>query len=161
MEEETRKTYRCTFTGHRPEKLRRSKRSVRKELKKAIHQAIEDGYLTFISGMARGVDIWAAQLVLEERKKNKELHLICAIPFQNFEKSWKYSWQRQYRKILAEADYIKYISDYYTGAEIFMRRNRWMIDHCSRLIAVFDGIDGGTKNTMLCAKDKGVEVWII
>lgn len=32
-----------------------------------IRKAIDDGFVTFISGMARGVDIWAAEIVLRLR----------------------------------------------------------------------------------------------
>ena len=60
----------CCFTGHRPEKLSVNTEFVKEQLKKAIKGAIADGYKIFISGMARGVDIWAAELVLEERNKN-------------------------------------------------------------------------------------------
>ena len=56
--------HRCCFTGHRPEKLRRSGQDIRIELESEIRKAIQDGYITFISGMARGVDIWAAEIVL-------------------------------------------------------------------------------------------------
>ena len=35
-----------------------------KDLEAAILQAVDDGFVTFISGMARGVDIWAAEIVL-------------------------------------------------------------------------------------------------
>lgn len=33
-------------------------------LETAIQAAINDGFVTFISGMARGVDIWAAGIVV-------------------------------------------------------------------------------------------------
>ena len=56
---------RVCFTGHRPEKLNISERKVKELLKTAIIDAINDGYITFISGMARGIDIWSAEIVLE------------------------------------------------------------------------------------------------
>lgn len=67
--EEPKRLHRCCFTGHRPEKLGIPEKQVKEKLRKAIRQAIEDGFTTFISGMARGVDMWAAEIVLEERKK--------------------------------------------------------------------------------------------
>lgn len=48
------------FTGHRPEKLTASKDAVIHTLENAIEQAYQDGYRIFISGMARGVALWAA-----------------------------------------------------------------------------------------------------
>ena len=58
-EEELRK-HRCCFTGHRPEKLKTPVFIVKLKLANEIKQAIKDGYVTFISGMSRGVDLWAA-----------------------------------------------------------------------------------------------------
>lgn len=48
------------FTGHRPEKLLSSEEVVKEELEQAIRQTITDGFTVFLSGMARGVDLWAA-----------------------------------------------------------------------------------------------------
>lgn len=48
--------HRCCFTGHRPEKLRRSEKEVRVDLECEIRKAVQDGLNVFITGMARGVD---------------------------------------------------------------------------------------------------------
>lgn len=84
METEKR-LHRCCFTGHRPEKLSLYENEVKPLLEKAIDNAIADGYVTFITGMAKGTDIWAAEIVLEKKKHNTALHLICAIPHPGFE----------------------------------------------------------------------------
>lgn len=49
---------RVCFTGHRPEKLNKSEAEIVASLEREIRAAITDGFQTFISGMARGVDIW-------------------------------------------------------------------------------------------------------
>lgn len=71
MENEKR-LHRCCFTGHRPEKLSLSENEVKHLLEKAIDNAIADGYVTFITGMAKGTDIWAAEIVLEKKKRNDD-----------------------------------------------------------------------------------------
>ena len=86
MEYNNKRLHRCFFTGHRPEKLSCSESEVKPLLGKAIDIAIQNGFTTFITGMAPGVDIWAAELVLEKRKNNPLLHLICAVPHPGFEK---------------------------------------------------------------------------
>ena len=63
----------CCFTGHRPEKLHLPEPETKRLLKKAIMQAVMDGYTVFLSGMARGIDIWAAETVLELKKENDKL----------------------------------------------------------------------------------------
>lgn len=87
MTEAEMRTHRVCFTGHRPEKLNQPEKVVIAELEKAIRQAVADGFTTFISGMARGVDIWAAETVLRLRSDGAPIRLICASPFEGFERS--------------------------------------------------------------------------
>ena len=150
--------HRCCFTGHRPEKLRRSEREIRIELENEIRRAIQDGYITFITGMARGVDIWAAEIVLQFKREGYPMHLICACPFPGFEDSWSVEWQSRYRTVLERADLVRYISPRY-GRTCFQKRNEWMVNHSSRVIVVFNGQPSGTKNTINYAVSQRVDVF--
>ena len=133
------------FTGHRPEKLTRGEKVIKKELKIHVRQTITDGFHIYISGMARGVDIWAAQIVLKLRSEGHPVKLMCACPYDGFEKGWSQEWQKQYRDILASADFIKYICERYSRS-CFQVRNEWMVNHSAKIIAVFNGEKSGTKN---------------
>ena len=149
--------HRCCFTGHRPEKLNTSEKEVKAALRRQIDQAVHDGFKVFITGMARGVDLWAAEIVLDLRKRHKEIRLICAIPHDGFEARWSPSWQELYRYVLAEADLTRVISKgYHTG--VYQVRNEWMVNHSARVIAVFNGQPSGTKNTIDYACRQGVPV---
>lgn len=151
MNEEEKRAHRCCFTGHRPEKLHADERIICAALDQAIDAAIADGYTTFISGMARGVDIWAAELVLLKRQHNPTLHLICACPHPGFELRWPAEWITRYRRILDAADLIRYISPAFSMAA-YQRRNEWMVDHSALVIAVYNGEPGGTRNTIEFAR---------
>ena len=152
--------HRCCFTGHRPEKLKRNERDIKAALREQIDHAVDDGLTVFITGMARGVDLWAAEIVLDLRKRNKEIRLICAIPHDGFEARWSPSWQELYRYVLAEADLTRVISKgYHTG--VYQVRNEWMVNHSTRVIAVFNGQPSGTKNTIDYAYRQGVPVVLI
>ena len=59
----------CCFTGHTPKKLKGTEEYIRECLLLQVTQAMEDGYDTFITVMARGVDLWAAEVVLNIKKK--------------------------------------------------------------------------------------------
>lgn len=159
MSEEQKRRYRCCFTGHRPEKLNCNEAAIKVKLSHAIDKAIQDGFVTFISGMARGVDIWAAELLLERRAATPSLHLICALPYSGFEQRWSPQWQTRYQAILQHADLIKTICPLYSMAA-FQQRNEWMVDHSSRLIAIYNGSPGGTRNTIEYAKRKKLEIAI-
>lgn len=148
---------RVCFTGHRPEKLNADEETVKPLLEREIRRAVDDGMTVFISGMARGVDIWAAETVLRLRDEGCPVRLICACPFDGSERYWSAAWQERYRKILAAADHVRMICAAYTPA-CFHLRNRWMVDHSARVIAVFDGGSGGTKNTIDYARRTGVPV---
>ncbi len=155
--EEELKLHRCAFTGHRPEKLLGSEGDVIRELRKAIEAAIEDGYTTFISGGSRGVDLWAADIVIEMRRYNKNLKLILAIPFEGFEERWPPDWIKHYKLVRKQADWVQVIAPGYS-ADVYQTRNMWMVRRSSRLIAVWNGSPSGTKNTMDYAVSRGVPV---
>ena len=93
MSEAEKRKHRLCFTGHRPEKLHCGEATVCAILEGSIDAAIADGFVTFITGMARGVDIWAAEIVLARKATNPEIRLICALPHPDFEKRWSAYWQ--------------------------------------------------------------------
>ena len=120
----------CCFTGHRPEKLNIPRETAKNLLETAIEDAFSDGFTEYITGMARGIDIWAAEIVLELKKEFPHVRLICAIPFEGFERGWEKAWKEKYTRILHEADEIHYISKKYSR-EVFQKRNEWMVEHAS------------------------------
>ena len=156
MENEKR-LHRCCFTGHRPEKLSLSEAEVKSLSEKAINTAIENGFTTFITCMAPGVDIWAAEIVLEKRKHNTSLYLICAMPHPGFEKRKSKYEEDRCQNIIDNADYTQTICDRYFRA-CYQRRNEFMVDHSNLVIAVWNGEKSGTKNTIDYAKRKGVKL---
>ena len=42
-----------------------------------------------------------------------------------------------------------------------LRRNRYLVDHSARIIAVYDGMLGGTMYTLTYAMRQGLEVTIL
>ena len=157
MNQEELRLHRCCFTGHRPDKMELSEKEVKPLLKKAIEEAILKGYVTFITGMAMGTDIWAAEIVLEQKKKNKDLHLICALPHPDFESRRSSVEKMRFNRIIKNADLVKEINDrYFAGC--YQVRNKWMVDKSNLVIAVFSGQKSGTKNTIDYAKRKGIKI---
>ena len=157
MTEAEKRLHRCCFTGHRPEKLNQPEHLVKISLENAIHNAIADGFTTYISGMARGVDVWASEIILRLRSEGYPIRLICASPYQGFEKNWSPDWQERYNAILREADLVRYISSGYCRA-CFQERNEWMVNHSARVIAAYNGRAGGTRNTIDYAHKVNVPV---
>ena len=156
MTKAEKRTRRVCFTGHRPEKLTRSERQVIADLEEAIENAIADGFNVFISGLAPGVDIWAAEIVLRLRDKGADIKLICASHFEDFEKRWP-NLSGRYNDIMTHADLTHFICQGNVRG-VHQIRNVWMMDHSARVIAVFNGEKSGTKNTIDYAERKSIPV---
>ena len=156
------RSQRCCFTGHRPQILRRSEEDIRVDLENSILEAAREGCTTFISGMSYGVDIWAAEIVvrMQEQFPEMHLHLIAAIPYPGFDERWEEAWRARYRTLLSRAEYVKVMAPSYTKAA-YQKRNEWMVDHSSRVIAVFNGQPGGTGNTIRYARKNRVPVRLL
>lgn len=147
----------CCFTGHRLYKLHADEETIKNRLNAAIDQAIANGFTTFITGMAQGTDIWAAEIVLSKRRRCPQLKLVCALPHPDFEKRWNKEWRDRYKAILDHADYEQTVCSFYAKTA-YQQRNMWMVDHSSLLIAVFNGEPGGTLNTIEYARHKHVDI---
>lgn len=151
---------RCAFTGHRPEKIIGYEGRIIVELRKEILNAISDGYRVFLTGMSKGVDLWAADIVIELRRYNKDLKLMCVIPFEGMEDNWPVDWKKHYNMVLKRADWVQVLSDRYSQ-DVYQRRNQWLVTHSSRLIAVFNGEPSGTGNTIRYAQEQGIPIHMI
>lgn len=152
--------HRCCFTGHRMQKLIRPEEAIRRDLENAIRMAIAGGYTTFITGMAYGVDIIAGEVVLSLKKQYLGLKLIAVVPFQGVEARWEKQWINRFYSLLHQADLVKTICDSY-NPNAYRLRNKWMVDHSNRVIAVFNGKPSGTKNVIEYALKKAVPIEIL
>lgn len=160
MRESELRKHRCCFTGHRPEKLTIPERQLAMLLETEIRRAIDSGHTTFISGMAKGTDIVAAEIVLYLRAQDPRLKLICALPHPGFGQHWLGGWTERFQQVLAWADLERTICPAFSRAS-YQARNEWMVHHSDMVIAVFNGEPGGTKNTLEFAKRNGVPCVII
>lgn len=150
----------CTFTGHRPERLQLPEEQVKEWLAEQIERAADEGYTDFISGMQRGVDLWAAEAVLKLINKDRQIRLIAACAFRGMEENWEMDWQERYYHVLSQSYLVYYISDT-PGREAYFARNHWMVDRASRLIAVYSGAPSGTKETIEYARKMKRDIVLI
>lgn len=139
----------CCFTGNRPEKLHISESEAKSLLFDAIESAIKQGFTTFITGMAEGVDTWSGEIVLSFKEHNPDIKLVCALPYPDFSKKSSH--------ILKKADCVFHIKDKYSPFA-FRARNEWMVDHSSLVIALSSGKKGGTENTIQYSEKTGKKI---
>ena len=158
----------CCFTGHRPDKLpwgedESDPRCLR--LKRSLAQAVEDAYVSgvrhFICGMARGIDLYCAEAVLALREAETAVLLECARPCETQADSWPEAERARYQSILEQCNLETLVQHSYDRF-CMIRRNRYMVDRSSLLIAVYNGVPkGGTFQTLAYAMKKGLSVHTI
>ena len=156
MTEQEKRLHRCCFAGHRPKSILLSETTAKDWLRYQIQQAIAANYTTFITGMGMGVDIWAAQIVIELRAANSDLHLIAVEPYPSFSAKWSEEWRSAYQEVISKADLVKCISQGYAPDAINNRLYR-IVDHSSRLIAIYNGTKGYTGSFVDYAQTQGLE----
>ena len=152
--------HRCCFTGHRPEKLSIPENRLAPLLEDEIRKAIGNGFTTYITGMAKGTDLVAGEIVLRLREQDDRLKLICALPHPGFGLHWGGGWTERFQRVQAAADLARCVCPGFSYAS-YQIRNEWMVRHSSLVIAVFNGEAGGTKNTLDYAKRQGVPCIVI
>ena len=158
------KTVTCAFTGHRENKLpwrgrEDDPRCLR--LKQMIFDAVEavyqGGVRHYICGMAHGCDFYFAEAVLTLRGEHPEVTLEAAIPCEGQSARWTAAQRRRYDRIAAECDFFTVIQQEYSP-DCMLRRNRYMVDAASVLIAAYNGSPGGTRSTLLYAMRQGLQI---
>ena len=146
------------LTGHRPKSLpwgydesSESCLKFKEEVRKVFVGAIEYGITTFLTGMAEGFDMIAAEILLELRKKHN-IKVIAVVPCAKQELKWKPEQQKRYKNILKKCDDVILLYDHYTLA-CMNERNKFMVKHSSVCIACWNGKPSGTGNTVRFAKE--------
>lgn len=153
------------FTGHRPQSIpylwdEGSELSLRlkDELRNMIIDLIDNhGVSHFISGMALGVDMIAAEIVLELKKKYPNITLECAIPCETQARKWTEKYRDRYFSIIEMSDKETLLQTHYT-ADCMHKRNKYMVDNSDYVIAVWNGSSSGTGKTVLYAKENNKQI---
>ena len=154
----------CCFTGHRPSKLPWGYREDDLrclDLKMDIVQALVDlykkGYRSFYCGMAEGCDLYFAESVLMLRQVHGDAELHAALPCRTQADRWSAGQQCRYRAILEQCNSVTVLQESYSPG-CMMARNRFMVNRSTVLLACYNGEAGGTRNTILYAKEQGLKI---
>ena len=141
------------ITGHRPNKLGNDY-DLTSPLLLSIKDEIREIVLTnntkfMMSGMALGIDTLFAELALELK-----IPLIAAIPCTSQPNKWPRKSQERYFNIVSKAYNVINVSGNHDYKASYMDlRNRYMVDHCTFLIAVWnEDKSGGTYNCVQYAE---------
>jgi uncharacterized phage-like protein YoqJ len=154
----------CCFSGYRPEKLpwrddENDARCLRlkADIDAAVESAYGDGMRHFICGMARGSDMYFCESVIALRDGRPDVTLEAAVPHARQSSGWTAAARARYDKLISRCDVQTLVSvEYRRGG--MAKRNRYMADRSSMIIAVYDGKPGGTHYTCAYAKKLGLRI---
>lgn len=154
----------CCFSGYRPEKLPWGQNEndsrcliLKEKLYDIVSAVYTSGIRHYICGMALGSDTFFCEAVLQFREDHPDLTLEAALPCEDQAARWSEAQRSRYFKLIGQCDVETFVGKKYTP-DCMMRRNRYMVDHSSILIAVYDGRFGGTMHTVGYAKANGLEI---
>jgi uncharacterized phage-like protein YoqJ len=152
------KSIAIAFTGHRSNRIITDRETLTQEVENAIITYYSRGFRHFMTGMSEGFDLLTAEAVLKIKNLHTDIKLIPVMPFTGQARRYSDEDKRRYENILKQCDESVMVTDrYFTGC--FHRRNDFMIDNASLVIAYYDGIkNGGTHYTVEQAKTKQIPV---
>lgn len=140
------------FTGHRSYNGERYDM-----LLTTIRELYNEGYTTFLSGMALGFDMAAAEAVISLRRELPALRLISVIPFEGQQRGFPQQERERFERIVATADQsITLLPQYDIRA--YHNRNDFLVENSSAVIAYFTGESGGTAYTVRKATKRGLRL---
>lgn len=144
--------------------------AVRLMLERYIDMAAERGYVSFISGLATGADLWAADYIIRKRRQNSSIRLIGAMPYLRHAERFSAADKRLLAMVEHEADQlitvdpdpnIVYSKTHGRGSpDLYRNRNYYMVDNSSAVIAFFNSGEtySGTAQTLNYANRRSRQV---
>lgn len=141
-----------SFTGHRT-----YVGEADAALAAALVELYAEGFRVFVSGMALGFDLAAAEAVLALRDSCPDVQLVCAVPFEGQERRYPTAEQERYRRVRAQADRSDIVCEAYSP-DCYARRNDLLVECAAVLVAWYDGSAGGTRYTVRRAKRHGLRI---
>ena len=129
----------CCVTGHR-DLPQNQINYVKAALMREIEKAVADGFTCFMSGFVEGVDQYFVEMVMGKQKDDPSLELIAVIPYQKRLDSLRAK-GRTYEMLEACHDVVVIREEYQPS--VYSHRNRYMVEHSNRVIAVYDGREKG------------------
>ena len=154
----------CCFTGHRLEKLPWREREntplcieLKTKISEALREAHREGIKHFMCGMATGCDMYFCEAAIDLRSEHEEITIEAAIPWNGQAGAWTEDLRRRHSRLVEDCDFITVVQSEFSP-DCLMKRNRYMVDNSSMIIAAYNGKPGGTMSTMLYAMRQGVKL---
>ncbi|WP_281891102.1 DUF1273 domain-containing protein [Paenibacillus sp. YYML68] len=123
---------------------------IKKAIRRRLEEALEEGLEWVIVSGQWGVELWAAQAVIELKADYPQLQLAVITPFLEQEENWSDDKKEQYQEVLRRADYTKSVTNSkYVGPWQFAEKNKFLLKHTDGLLIVYDEEKEGSPRYML------------
>ena len=142
------------FTGHRILSAEFNK----EKLEIILEKFIEKDFDTFLIGMALGFDTVCFQTLEKLKEKYPTIKIIACVPCLTQAYKFNRLQKEEYDRMLSVADEKIILSTEYTPT-CMMKRNKFMVDNASVLLAYLERDYGGTANTVRYAKKMDVPIF--
>ena len=141
----------AAFAGHR--QLPKDITPLAAATRDAVVGLIKRGVICFGGGGAFGFDTLAAKVVLELRDTvYPQIRLIQVLPFRGMDSGWTQEQKDEFDEINSRADNIIWLTEEYTGDELYRIKNRNLVDRSAHLIAYCTDINGNS-GAAACYRD--------
>ncbi|MBE5756394.1 MAG: DUF1273 domain-containing protein [Clostridiales bacterium] len=132
----------------------------KERLLEIFNTLINNGYDTFLIGMALGFDTLCFNLLTELKNSYKHIKLVAVVPCKNQDRAFNIKQKEEYKKMIFSADEVIVLNEeYITGC--MQERNRFLVDNSSILVAYLTKNNGGTYYTVNYARKKEKEIVIL
>ena len=145
------------LTGHHPQRLGYNENINHPDWYPVIdwmkEQIVSNEATDVYSGMASGCDMAFAIAAIKLKQYGYDVKLHCILPCKNYNSS-----EEMYYYIKNRADeWVELADEFYKGCDNV--RDQYMVDHCDKLMAVWDGAkSGGVWSTIRKAQNQGKDV---
>ncbi|TGB04570.1 SLOG family protein [Halobacillus salinus] len=129
---------------------------VKETIKRRIAGLLDGGLEWVLVSGQMGVEMWAAQVVLDLRENGYDIKLGVIPPFQDQEKRWPEDLQMMYEELTMTADFFKPVfNKEYEGPYQFKAKDQFLVEHSDGCLVLFDEeTDGSPKFFLNKAKDQ-------
>lgn len=151
-------------TGYRTEKIFSNTEDknllniIYTELYRVVSERYKQGYTHYYSGMSEGIDILAANAVLDFKEEHPDVRFVAVIPFKGQQEQYSTTDKNDYQSICTEADEVVILADEFTGNDLYLQRNNYLLENCSTMVCYHDGLCDVMMYTCNRAEEAGIPI---
>ncbi|MCZ8516195.1 SLOG family protein [Paenibacillus filicis] len=118
---------------------------IKKAIKKQLLALMDEGLEWVIVSGQWGVELWAAEAVLELREEGEPLRLAVITPFLEQDEKWSEEKKKLYSGVTRQADYVNSVTkSKYVGPWQFQETNKFLLRHSDGLVLLYDEDTAGS-----------------